>query len=205
MLDSTTVLLDRTLEAKVNSEDPESFKSAWKRPETFHQLGVNYRWSSIVIDEHQPFVDNGKGSASNAYGNQSDCILHAGDRAPDAPGLVGSVSETSLFDIFKPSQHTALLFTPKPDEAKDALSALGAWPKGTLWKVIILPKGVDVGQLEFSGADLVLEDKQGHAYSAYGKVVEEGYPVLVIRPDGVIGAISKGVDGLKRYYRGIFF
>lgn len=42
-----------------------------------------------------------------AYGNLDEGILMAGDRAPDAPGLITVVSraETRLFDVFSPTAH----------------------------------------------------------------------------------------------------
>jgi hypothetical protein len=54
-----------------------------------------------------------------------------------------------------------------------------------------------------SPADFVLIDLECHAYSAY--LVEVGQTkVFVIRPDGVIGAIVYGAEGVKKYFSKIF-
>lgn len=49
----------------------------------------------------------------------------------------------------------------------------------------------------------VLIDQAGHAYRGY--VVEEGeIEIVVVRPDGVVGAIVRGAAGLERYFEGVF-
>ena len=204
MLDRTTELLDRTLETDVG--DPKKYSAAHGRPRVLFQLGVHCRWSPIVVDERKPLIDGDAQAALEAYGDQvdSDHTIFAGDRAPDAPGLSGPTFETTLFNIFKPVHHTALLFVLKSEDAKDALQVLLTWPKGTMKKVLILPKDANIEHSSFRGTDLVLKDKHGHAHDAYGSVVDEEYSTVIIRPDGVIGAILKGVDGLKKYYEGIF-
>lgn len=49
-------------------------------------------------------------------------------------------------------------------------------------------------------ADLKFEDRMGHAREAYAV----GHRIVVVRPDGIVGAIVHGEDGLKRYFGGIF-
>ena len=45
----------------------------------------------------------------------------------------------------------------------------------------------------------VFEDRDGHAYDAYrsAKGINE---IVIIRPDGVIGAIVRDIDWLERYF-----
>lgn len=157
------------------------------------------------MDEHQTFDANNEDCALDAYGNQTGSTLRAGDRAPDAPGLTTSTLETSLSSIFSPDRHSVLLFTQDKDEVKAATLELATWPAGTIGMVMILPNGTNSRESNSLAADMIVEDKQGHAYAAYSGVIDEGYPIVVIRPDGVIGAVLKGIEGLKKYHEGIFY
>ncbi|KAI6033347.1 hypothetical protein EDC04DRAFT_2706926 [Pisolithus marmoratus] len=49
----------------------------------------------------------------------------------------------------------------------------------------------------------VLIDQAGHAYRGY-VVEEQEARVVVVRPDGVVGAIVHGVTGLEQYFEGVF-
>jgi hypothetical protein len=90
-----------------------------------NQLGVNYRWNSIVVDQN---TDSGKGpgarEAHSAYDIEADGVLQAGDCAPDAPGLVkvnfenqksGESTMTRLFKLLSPTYHTVLIFAEAAD------------------------------------------------------------------------------------------
>lgn len=200
MLEQTTELLNTAMDAKGNN--PEALKASWERPKVLWQLGVNYRWSSIVVDEHRPYNPDHAQNALEAYGSQTDQTIHAGDRAPDAPGLTAHGVDTTLFKIFQPNRHTALLFYSSPADAKAVVDTLNTWFEGTLKVVIVLPKGSTAENS--SWADIIVEDKLEHAYSAYGSAATNGYPVVLVRPDGVIGAIVSGVEGLRKYQKGIF-
>ncbi|KAH9911199.1 uncharacterized protein B0H18DRAFT_385348, partial [Fomitopsis serialis] len=89
--------------------------AAWRgRQDQLKQLGINYRWSSILVDEiHAVDAEEAKRETVDAYGALGGDGLHAGDRAPDAPALVdlksGGAEPTSLFNIFAPTHHTVLL------------------------------------------------------------------------------------------------
>lgn len=196
MLKQTTELLNKTVSNNI-AED----QSGWKRDEILLQLGVNYRWSSIVVDEESS-SDIVK---DDPYGARSGNQLHAGDRAPDAPGLVhakGGDDSTSLFKVFGPSHHSVLIFSQSSEQSSSILAALDTLPKGLVRFVVIrrssAPSGLDDG----IKAEFLLDDKKGHAYEAYR--LSEGCFVVVVRPDGVIGAIVRGRDGLERYFKGIF-
>jgi hypothetical protein len=80
MLNKTTDLLYQSLPlgGKINFDK-------FSRSTDLNMLGINYRGSPIVLDERT--ADDG--SVYNAYGNtEGELNLCAGDRAPDAPGLV---------------------------------------------------------------------------------------------------------------------
>lgn len=51
--------------------------------------------------------------------------------------------------------------------------------------------------------DLVLRDCDGHAYNTY-PILPSGCTIIVVRPDGVVGAIVDNSDGLRKYIQGIF-
>ncbi|KAG2052432.1 hypothetical protein BDR06DRAFT_957725 [Suillus hirtellus] len=150
MLEMTTTILNQAL--KTDS------MTAARTPILF-MLGINYRFSNIVLDE---FAIPGK--PINAYGVLDEEHLEAGDRAPDAPNL--------------------------------------AYDTSVVRSAVVLPSSASVTSVA-SPADLVFVDQEGHGYSAY--LVETGQTrVFVIRPDGVIGAIVHGAEGVKKYFSGIF-
>lgn len=196
--------------AKAKDHNTAAFVS--RRPKSLDQLGVNYRWSNIVVDENKPYTEQLEGGALAAYGSDGDITLRAGDRAPEAPGLAivnakatESDSTTSLFSIFRPTLHTALIFVADVSAAKSILDIVAKWPKGTIQTVVVLPKDADQIKLTRDKVDaIVVTDRQGHAYDAYGSVVSNGFPIVIVRPDGVIGAIVKGTDGVVKYEKGIF-
>jgi hypothetical protein len=135
----------------------------------------------------------------NPY-NSDDGRVCAGDRSPDAPGLIDSSGEqTKLFDIFKPWLHTVLIFGN--DLASSVLQALGRCPEKTIQAFCIVPKGTPLPAP--SPANTVLEDRDGHAYMGYA-VDKARNTVVIVRPDGVIGSITFGVEGTERYFDRIF-
>ena len=219
MIVQTTKLLKKTLD----NDEPSPQTSS-----TLFQLGVNYRWSSIVLDERKkievdreaiedaylqqfefPGDDDGPDEDPDrldSYGENQDGRLRAGDRAPDASGLAIETppelakQSCQLFQIYGPAHHTVLIFADVVNAA-DIITGLLNYPKGLIRTVVIvptrrpLPRNVD-------GADFVVEDRGGHAASAYCPTGVCG--VCIIRPDGVIGALVKGPTWMHRYFRGIF-
>jgi len=185
MLSQTTAILNHTFQADKDDIRP------WTRGFVLKQFGVNYRGSPIVLDERT--VEDVRGSP---YSNDDGRIC-AGDRSPDAPGLISSMSgeQTRLFDMFKPWLHTVLIFGD--DLASPVFRALRRFPEKTIQAFCIVPKDTP------SHADTVLEDRDGHAYAAYA-VDRARSTVVVIRPDGIIGAIAFGVEGTERYFDRIF-
>ncbi|KAI0786241.1 hypothetical protein C8Q75DRAFT_808643 [Abortiporus biennis] len=184
---------------KLISRDKEDNEESFHRPKFLNQLRVNYRWSCILVDEHAASQE----STKNPYGSLDDTELRAGNRAPDSPSLtrIGSPSsdQITLFSIFKPTHHTVLLFNPPACEMGQISARLSAWPAGVVKTVVVLPKGVQDIQVDVSGEVIVLDDKEGHAYNFYIQAEDGRFPVFIVRPDGVIGGIVKGLEGLKTY------
>ncbi|KAG1745464.1 FAD binding domain-containing protein [Suillus paluster] len=194
MLEMTTTILNQT----IATGDPTR-----QRTPILTMLGINCRSSSIVLDE---FVTPGEGKPIQAYGVLDEGHLEAGDRAPEAPNMVqvgrGESDVKTLFGLYRPWYHTVLVFVPSLSDATPILSALEACDKGLVRLAVVLPSLAPVTPVA-SPADVVLVDQEGHAHSAY--LVEANQTkVFVIRPDGVIGAIVHGAEGVKKYFSKIF-
>ncbi|KAF8895551.1 FAD binding domain-containing protein [Infundibulicybe gibba] len=201
MLDGTTKILNRTMQRD---------DTAWRRDGPLTQLNVNYRWSSIVVDEQA------KSSAEeeekvDPYGNHTDGRLRAGDRAPDAPGLIQrrpvNSAPTRLFNFFNLTYHTILLFLTGDNQHADTLAFLPRYPRNAVRSIVISRPGFTQANLGIpEGIDFVLEDSAGNAYNreAYGAAIAQGCSIVIIRPDGVVGAFAKGVQGIQRYFNNIF-
>ncbi|KAI0943907.1 hypothetical protein AcV7_001865 [Taiwanofungus camphoratus] len=214
MLKASTKLLNLLSTADRNHSD-----AAWRRGGTLKQLGVNCRWSSIVVDERTPYNADDK-QALDAYGVEGGDVygmgkggdLRAGDRAPDAPGLVNIKVEsgnedtgntTSLFRIFRPSHHTVLFFNVTGvQQLAPLLEGLSVFPSQGMRTVIVYPKDVSHPAV-IENVDLVLIDRDGHAYEGYG-ISGKDSVVVIIRPDAVVGGIVFRLDGLKKYFEGVF-
>ncbi|KAI0784360.1 monooxygenase [Abortiporus biennis] len=191
-------------------------KAAWSVPKSLNQLRVNCRWSSILVEgQHKVKTALETGDAdtnARAYGSDDDDELRAGDRAPEAPGLrlmlvnpISGIETTSLFSIFKPTCHTILLFEPLHHQLPMILESLSSWAAGTVLVVLILSSGSDVDiPKEVVESLVVCEDKDGYAYEAYKKAIGGGSSVVIVRPDGVVGGIVKGVEGIKTYHDKLF-
>jgi hypothetical protein len=188
MLFQTTSILDQTLQATKDDIKP------WTREAVLSQMGVNYRGSPIVLDQRTK-GDFGR----NPYSN-NDGKVCAGDRSPDASGLINSSGEAiKLFDLFKPWLHTVLIFGN--DLAVPVLRALTRYPEKTIQAFCIVQKATALPLL--SPADTVLEDRDDHAYMGYA-IDKARSTVVVVRPDGVIGAIVFDAEGMEQYFDGIF-
>ncbi|KAG0694622.1 hypothetical protein DFH29DRAFT_880596 [Suillus ampliporus] len=170
-----------------------------QRSPTLFMLGINCRFSSIVFDE---FTTPVKRKPINTYGVFDEGHLEAGDRAPDAPDVLqagcGESDVKTLFGQYRPWYHTVLVFAPS---LADATPILG--DKSVMHKAVVLPSSAPVAPVTFSCADVVLVDQEGYAYSAY-HVEANQTKVFVTRPDGVIGAIVHGEEGVKKYFSKIF-
>ncbi|KAF7309285.1 FAD-binding-3 domain-containing protein [Mycena indigotica] len=200
MLKLTTLLHNTThkMRQQPNSDAAESATAGGRRKHAeLSMLGVNYCGSSIIAEND----DADKGLAPAYTASLTDIGALPGYRAPEAPGLAGEgEKETSLFAVFDLSKHTILLFGDALVSA-DALGELRL-PAGTTKVVHILPTGVALEKV--GRADVVLQDTRGHAYATYG-IAEGETALVVVRPDGVVGAVEGGsvkeaVAGVGKYF-----
>ncbi|KAJ7580192.1 FAD binding domain-containing protein [Mycena floridula] len=187
MLNKTTLLLDKR--AASTAKDGSNFS----RGKEFKQLGVNYRGSSILVDEFSSGDD-----VLDPYGVSmvEGGPLRAGDRAPDAPGLLNITESdvTSLFDTFGTSYHSVLIFSDDIKVQEEILLVLQKYPSE-----IFRPMAICKERL---GQMIAFRDTEGHAAKAYNP--EGRSMIVVVRPDGVIGAIVGGLDGLLEYLKRVF-
>lgn len=203
MLNITTQILKKTLE---NVDD-----AGWDRTGPLKQLGVNYRWSSIVVDEENEAQGKRQDKLST-YGNGVDSVLSAGDRAPDATGLVevihGSLEQnkrtTRLFQLFSPAKHTVLLFSNAKVGYQATSTALKNYPTDCIQLILVTAAGESTDiTVKRTRNTKIVEDTEAHALHAYNSA-EGAYGLFVIRPDGIVGARIVGVEGMNRYFRTIF-
>ncbi|KAI5988821.1 FAD binding domain-containing protein, partial [Pisolithus albus] len=211
--------------ADENGNVESQFERAMRRRGKLYMLGVHYRCpyqstlhhtSPIVVDEFISTPTPKAAVVNSTYGDTEEDVLRAGDRAPDAPGLVPTrmTGSTRMFDIFGSTHHTVIIFAPilAKSVVRSILATLGqSFPKELVRRVVVLPGSAsepDDGVGTSSEADQsfdteVLVDKAGHAYRGY-VVGPQEVKAVVVRPDGVVGAIVHGVTGLKGYFEGVF-
>ncbi|KAL5527177.1 hypothetical protein ACEPAG_5968 [Sanghuangporus baumii] len=204
-----------------NSNDSQLDQRFFRGRKLF-QLDLNYRWSPIVFDERRPVVSASSGESDrkekDAYGKPGH-DLRAGDRAPDAPGLVilhkashpvgkiGNVADSEegdvirLFDTFDPTVHIALLFSSDQFFIKTVQDVLKILPEGLIRAAVIVPK--DSSSAVGKDVDVVLADKEGHAYKGYG-IEKDANVVVIVRPDAMIGAFAVSSGGVERYLTKVF-
>lgn len=184
------------------TSDTEDDKSGWFkwRNDALEQYGVNYRYSSIVLEErHKVPWDKDDALAHAFAGYEGQKTLCAGDRAPDAPGLCLNGKETSVHALLSPSKHTLLVFLSASQElrALRLSQEFGKYSGDVVQTFVVAGKGT----IKLSG-EQVLVDEQGHAHHSY-LVPEWTSSVIVIRPDGFIGAIVEGAEGVDRYFANV--
>ncbi|KAJ7255867.1 FAD binding domain-containing protein [Mycena haematopus] len=192
MLHTTTALLN-----KMTASSADGDSSRWSRGGPLLMLGVNYRWSTIVVDE-QHEENTAKVVPRDPYGVQIRG-LKAGDRAPDAPELkdIHSGQAVRMFDILNVSRHTLLVFfSSSPERDAVLLAQLPRYPQGLVRCAAVVRSGVSGATVE--GFDMVLEDTQGHAHANYN--FEGGCDIAVVRPDFVIGAVVRSPEAVERYF-----
>lgn len=76
---------------------------------------------------------------------------------------------------------------------------------GDLLRVLVLPKGSSpsVGS-DLAGAEILL-DLDGHAYTGYGLKTYSGTTtVVIVRPDGMVGAFAVTEGGIQKYVEAVF-
>ena len=120
------------------------------------QLGISYRGSILVRDDRDETAQ-----------------LRAGDRAPDATGLMTVDGERRLFDLTRGGRFLLLNFGPA--------TAIDLSPFDLrLLHVVKHPTGPNE-----------LADNEGHLTRAYGATSRT---LVLIRPDGYVGTISDAGD-----------
>jgi len=193
MLELTTELLKKVIDLDPHDDTPEE-DSPYHRGLKLYQLDVNCRGSPVVVDR----LDK----ESYKLGNR----LRAGDRAPDAPGLVPlnaglMPGTTQLFDIFASNQHTALIFVKGDENVKPYLELLKHCPQDTVLPVIVLQRG-DERNVDVFGKTSVVRDSAGHSWKNYS--TEHGTKIAIVRPDGCVGAVGRS-PGVVEEYRNLVF
>jgi 2-polyprenyl-6-methoxyphenol hydroxylase-like FAD-dependent oxidoreductase len=148
-----------------------------RRDERTLQLDLNYRHSNLT-EEMRPNDDG----------------LRAGDRAPDAPGLIGPDGSARIFDLLGGPHATILGFgahwRPLVEECTQKF-------RGSLRGYVIAAKSATGGGRSYYA------DTDGHAQRSYGDSA-----LYVVRPDNYIGmatldrASGPVVDYLQRFCPG---
>ncbi|KAJ3717757.1 FAD binding domain-containing protein [Lentinula raphanica] len=200
MLDMTTKLFKK--EFLVNGGQRQTLF----RGNELRQLGINYRGSTLVLDEK--YVDTTENT--DPYRSGEDGTVRGGDRAPDAPSLThlganGDVPGKTLFELFTTGWHTLLIFPGSTGEnlVTETSKVLREYPSDYLKSVLILPQ-TDTTNSSSTLVDMNLVDTEGYAYKNYAIAIDTP-TVIIVRPDGYIGAlITSGGSGIRKYLSGIF-
>ncbi|KAF9007718.1 FAD/NAD-P-binding domain-containing protein [Hymenopellis radicata] len=180
-----------TLEGRQTAE---RYNDPMWRPKHTLQLGVNYRWSPIVLE----------GRAIEATAEKSPygidgAKLRAGDRAPDATSLrdIHTGSEATLFSLVSGTNiHTILIFAGLAsidfDEVQSNYSNIAR-------VLAVFPSSVGHLGPPLSRNVRGVSDSARTAYTAY-EVDERECTYVVIRPDGFIGAFAKRPEQIQSYF-----
>ncbi|KAK7050539.1 FAD-binding-3 domain-containing protein [Favolaschia claudopus] len=197
MLRFTTALHNQSFERLQAGKKMED--ASWDRGGDLQMLGVNYSGSSIILQETDAVA-----GINNAYSRpvgSGPASVEASFRAPDASGLVaaGSAasSTTTLFSVFNVTTHSVLFFGRDADCSARISDVVARIPRGIVRAVRLLPQG-ETGTGP-SPCEIVLEDRTGSAYGVYGAPLDK-LTIVIVRPDGVVGAVVPDIDGVQRYF-----
>lgn len=196
MLHATTRLYTHTVakqkpvaEEKDSEDEKASGWFRWRNP-ALEMYGINYRYSSIVLEGRDADPQDAEDILAHAYsGYEGRGSLRAGDRAPEAP-----LGGTTLFSLFKPTVHSVLVFSKWTADIEAVLKTL---PPAAVQTFVISNANE---QLE--GVS-VLVDSDEHARKAY-MVEGDVLVIVVIRPDSFIGAVVTDAEGIGKYFSKIF-
>ncbi|KAF7305747.1 FAD-binding-3 domain-containing protein [Mycena chlorophos] len=149
------------------------------------QLGVNYRWSTIVrdkrdLEQEAPAAERNR-DAYVAKGN----VVCAGDRAPVFSGLLKLVRNS-------PS-HVVLVF-PGPLGSTAGLDELKPLVDADLVRIVVV---AETSSAEVRDAQVVAAARTAYAIDADRDVF------VAVRPDGVLGAYTFSVAGVQKYFKGL--
>jgi len=137
-----------------------------RRDGTTFQLGITYKECSLSRT-----ANPGAGGALK---------IAAGDRAPDAPGVLGDGQEGRLFDLYRGPHWTLVRLFGDGEWESSGLDGATTW--------------VDVGSSQdkcktASNRAQLFIDNGGHVVDAYGGKGE----LILVRPDGYVGWV--GMEG----------
>jgi len=201
MLQATSVLYTHIVTPEEKAEN----ETGWFRWRNLALLmyGINYRYSDIILEERDTIPQDKEEALAHAYsGYEGLGVLRAGDRAPEAPGLIHTQHrlKTSLFEQYKLVLHTVLVFTAEGKEqfVTDVIALVKGYPKDAVQIIVISSEQSG----DFTGTN-VLIDGDGHAHNAY-LAQNDTVNIVVVRPDGFIGAIVMDAVGVQRYFSKIF-
>ncbi|KAL0571089.1 hypothetical protein V5O48_010871 [Marasmius crinis-equi] len=189
MLSKTTGMMDKvftTDQAKIGG-------ASWSKESEMYMFGINYRESSIILDER--YLDSNE--PVDPYKSGLDGRVCAGDRAPDAIGA----RKTRLFDFFDARMHTVMVFASSANSGMVEVvrNVVSEYPDRRVRTVAVYPRDVELA----SETDETFVDSEDHARRHY-RVKNDEEIVFVVRPDGYIGAVVKGVNGVRMYFNHIF-
>ncbi|MGQ4514353.1 FAD-dependent monooxygenase [Streptomyces sp. DW26H14] len=143
------------------------------------QLGVNYRGSALAHDDRD-----------------ESAPLRAGDRAPDATGLITAEGERRLFDLTGGGRFTLLDFGSGARSVAGTAPDSRAVPRSGLRTLQVVGGQAELaGHGALPGQDLPdvtsVADTEGHLAAAYGATDRT---LVLIRPDGHVALISDAGD-----------
>ncbi|KAJ7503285.1 FAD binding domain-containing protein [Mycena galericulata] len=205
-----------TPKEKEEEEDDDTVSGWFRwRNSALEMFGINYRYSPIVLHEA---LGDGDGAQSveemraRAYeGYEGTGTLRAGDRAPEASGLVlldatTTLAETSLFDLLDSARHTILVFIPSHTALSEPAtvkitSAVATYPADAV-QIFAVYRDLEEAAVGSVSCGTRVADTKGHAFGAY--LIEDEGRIVVVRPDGFIGAMVRDGDGMEQYCRNIF-
>ncbi|KAJ3558060.1 hypothetical protein NM688_g1138 [Phlebia brevispora] len=197
MLAATSQLYTHMVSHLKPKEDPSSRppersdddkQSGWYRwrNDALELYGVNYRYSSIVLEERDRTPLDMEDALAHAYaGYEGILTLRAGDRAPDAPGLrMEDGTTTTLFKLLSPARHTILAFVRHGDGSNFApvVGIASRYPKDVCQTFVVARKETTVPKL--TGVH-VLVDSDDYVHKDYA-VKQDAADIIAIRPDGVV-------------------
>jgi hypothetical protein len=133
-----------------------------RRGSETQQLGLHYRGTPLAIDD-----------------TARPGRVRAGDRAPDAPCVDEGGASRRLFEVFRGTHMTLLVFDGSAGGVTECVSTSG-------WAGVHVVRVLPQGAAPVAGA---IVDVAGHARRAYG--LEDASALVLVRPDGYIGYFGK--------------
>ncbi|KAK0211129.1 FAD binding domain-containing protein [Desarmillaria ectypa] len=180
-----TQMLYATTQLYTHTDKRASGWFRWRNT-ALEMYGINYRYSSIVLEEQDMEPHNAEDVLAHAYsGYEGRGSLRARDRAPDAP-----FGGTTLFSLFKSTVQCSFVFSNWSEDIEAGLKTL---PPAAVQTFVI----TDANMLLESVS--VLADKDEHTRKAYMEE-EDSLAIVIVRPGSFIGAIVTDVEGVGWYF-----